>query len=361
MKIGVIGGGQLAQMLALAGYPLGVKVICLEPTKNCPADLVTAVIHGDYDDQEKLQLLADSVDVITYEFENISAVALRQLSHATTAVYPPPAALEISQDRLEEKRFFERLGIPTTHYLAVDSLSDLQHAMERIGYPAVLKTRRLGYDGKGQYVINTVQDIEPAFNALSGQPLIVENKIAFEREISCIGVRSKKGEVAFYPLVENQHRQGILRLSQLASGSIRLGNLAKDYLGKIFNELNYVGVLTVEFFQKDGQLIANEIAPRVHNSGHWTIEGADTSQFENHLRAICDLPLGATTARGKVAMVNLVGEMPNMAQVLTVPYAHPHSYGKTAREGRKLGHVTVCTDDNKTFAASLERVLQLAK
>lgn len=361
MKIGIIGGGQLAQMLALAGYPLGLKVVCLEPNAYCPAGLVTDVIVGDYNDQEKLQQLADSTDVITYEFENISAVALRQLKNTNTAVYPPTAALEISQDRLEEKRFFERLAIPTTHYIAVDSLAELQRAVERTGYPAVLKTRRLGYDGKGQYIINTVQDLEPAFNALGSQPLILENKIAFEREVSCIGVRNIKGDIVFYPLIENQHRQGILRVSQLASGSSRIEILAKEYVGKILTDLNYVGVLTVEFFQKDGQLIANEIAPRVHNTGHWTIEGADTSQFENHLRAICDLPLGATTPRGKVAMVNLIGEMPSVSQLLNVPYAHPHHYGKAAREGRKLGHVTLCTDDSKVFAASLERLLQLVK
>lgn len=359
MKIGVIGGGQLAQMLTLAGYPLGLKVICLEPAQTCPAGLVTDVIPGDYDDSEKLALLAKSTDVVTYEFENISAQALATLNDLT--VYPPPSALAISQDRLQEKLFFERLQIPTTQYLAVASLEDLRHATERVGVPAILKTRRLGYDGKGQYVIKNVKDIETAWQALQNQSLLLENKIAFEREVSCIGVRNKKGETVFYPLVENQHRDGILRVSQIAEASTRIEKLAQEYVQRILSELNYVGVLTVEFFQKDGQLLANEIAPRVHNSGHWTIEGADTSQFENHLRAICDLPLGSTKARGHVAMVNIIGHVPDTADLLRIPHTHLHLYGKQARAGRKLGHVTLCVDNEKTFKETLKRLLAVVR
>lgn len=359
MKIGIIGGGQLAQMMALAGYPLGLKTLCLEPTADCSAGLVTQVISGDYDDLEKLRLLASSVDVVTYEFENISAAALEEM--ATLHLYPPVAALSVSQDRFQEKKFFDDLHIPTTHYAAIDSLEDLQRAVTHIGFPAVLKTRRLGYDGKGQFVIQSLKEIESAWQALQGRSLLLENKVDFEREVSCIGVRNQQGDTIFYPLVENQHRHGILRLSQVATVNTSIENLAKEYVGKILQKLNYVGVLTVEFFEKEGKLIANEIAPRVHNSGHWTIEGADTSQFENHLRAICDLPLGSTQAHGNIAMVNIIGEIPDLTALLAIPHAHCHLYGKAARVGRKLGHVTLCMEDEKTFAENLNRLLQLIK
>ncbi len=361
MKIGVIGGGQLAQMLALAGYPLGLKIICLEPTADCPASLVTDVINGQYDDVKKLQQLATAVDVMTYEFENISAAALTQMQH--TALYPPATALAISQDRLQEKRFFEQLHIPTTTYAEVNSLEELQQALEHINIPAMLKTRRLGYDGKGQYSINQPQDIAPAWKALEGHALLVETKINFQREVSCIGVRNTHDDVVFYPLVENQHRNGILHLSQVSNEhhDDRITQLAQTYVGNILRELNYVGVLTVEFFQQGDQLIANEIAPRVHNSGHWTIEGADTSQFENHLRAVCGLPLGATNARNYVAMVNIVGEIPDTNALLRIAHTHCHLYGKTPRPGRKLGSVTLCADDRKTYVQQLQAILECIK
>ncbi len=359
MKIGIIGGGQLAQMMALAGHPLGLKTICLESTEDCPAGLVTDVMVGAYDDLEKLQALANAVDVITYEFENISTAALNHLK--TFTIYPPIPALAISQDRLQEKNFFDRLQIPTTHYIAVDSLDDLKNGIQKIGLPAVLKTRRLGYDGKGQQVLKTEADIIPAWENLKNQPLLLENKITFDREISCIAVRDKIGNIVFYDLVENQHKNGILHLSQVTRGNnSAIQKSAQPYVSHIMTALNYVGVLTVEFFEKDGQLIANEIAPRVHNSGHWTIEGADTSQFENHLRAVCGLPLGSTATRGHVAMLNLVSELPSLTSLLKIPHAHVHFYGKTPRQGRKLGHVTLCADDKNLFDVELKTLLKNA-
>lgn len=361
MKIGVIGGGQLAQMMALAGYPLGLKVICLEPTPDCSASLVTDVIVGNYDDVDKLHALARAVDVITYEFENIPAAVLATLDNSPvkTPLFPASTALAISQDRLQEKRFFEQLSIPTTHYADVDSFSQLEESLERVGFPAILKTRRLGYDGKGQQGIETIKDAKPAWEVLKDQALLLENKIVFEREVSCIAVRGKTGEIVFYPLVENEHKKGILHLSRVSHDSARMEKLAQDYMTRILTTLDYVGVLTVEFFQKEGQLIANEMAPRVHNSGHWTIEGADTSQFENHLRAVCGLPLGSTMVRGEVAMMNLVGKIPVLADMLSIPHTHCHLYGKAPREGRKLGHLTVCTDKQKEFDKSLEKILAL--
>jgi len=355
VKIGIIGGGQLAQMMALAAHPLGLKTICLEPTPHCPASLVTEVMVGAYDDNEKLQALANAVDVITYEFENISTAALNHLKQF--CIYPPTQALTISQDRLQEKRLFEHLQIPTTRYTTIHSLMDLQAAIKSIGLPAVLKTRRLGYDGKGQYVLKNNEDIISAWENLKTQPLLLENKVAFDREVSCIGVRSQTGEIIFYDLIENQHKEGVLHLSQITCTNTAMEKLAQDYVTRILIEFNYVGVLTVEFFVKDNVLIANEIAPRVHNSGHWTLEGADTSQFENHLRAICGLPLGSTTTRGKVAMLNLVGVLPDLTTLLKLPHAHLHIYGKAPRPGRKLGHVTLCTQDSSIFAAELKKLI----
>ncbi len=358
MKIGVIGGGQLAQMLALAGYPLGLKVICLEPNPNCPASLVTTVIQGDYPDQKKLEELAAQVDVITYEFENVTLAALEHISKQVP-IYPPLAALKISQDRLQEKNFFDRLGIPTTHYGAVDSFDDLQKAIERIELPAILKTRRLGYDGKGQYVLRTKQDVEVAWQHLKDQSLLLENLVAFEREVSMIAVRNQAGEIVFYPLIENEHRQGILATSIAPWSELKIEQQAQKFVASILTELNYVGVLAVEFFQHENQLYANEMAPRVHNSGHWTIEGAMISQFENHLRAIAGLPLGSTQAVGKSAMLNLIGDVPNLAEILQIPETHCHLYGKSPRPGRKLGHVTLCMNDEKLFSKRFQQLKDL--
>ena len=358
MNIGVIGGGQLARMLALAGYPLGLKLICLEPDAECPAAGVTPVIVGDYADPKQLQALADRVEVITYEFENIHLSALASI--ISTPVYPSINALAVAQDRLNEKTFFNKLGIPTTRFVAVNSLEELHAAVAQTGLPAVLKTRRWGYDGKGQVMIRTQAELEPAWLQLQHQPLLLENKIAFQREVSCLAVRSTQGEIVFYPVVVNQHREGILRLSQVATEEDTVAALARDYTGRILNELNYVGVLAVEFFEHDGRLTANEIAPRVHNSGHWSIEGAQTSQFENHLRAVAGLPLGIAAANGYSAMVNFIGSVPSLDTILKIPGVHCHLYGKEARPGRKLGHATICSADKNSYFQQLEALCVLA-
>lgn len=354
MKVGVIGGGQLAQMLALAAYPLGIKVICLESSTNCPAALVTDVVVGDYTNKEKLYELVEQVDILTYEFENISIENLKTITDVR--IYPSLDALWVAKDRLLEKQFFEQVSVPTTHYQAVNSLSDLQQAVSAIGLPLVLKQRCFGYDGKGQYVIRTKPEIELAWEKLQGSALIVENLVAFEREISCIAVRGIAQETVFYPLIENYHAQGILRLSEVDHSCMRITQLAHNYVTNILDKLNYVGVLAVEFFQKDGQLYANEMAPRVHNSGHWTIEGAQISQFENHLRAVCGLPLGATEVRGRAAMMNFISTVPPLPEILKIPAAHCHLYGKKAQPNRKLGHVTLCTEDEKIYSESLKEL-----
>jgi 5-(carboxyamino)imidazole ribonucleotide synthase len=346
MKVGVLGGGQLGQMLALAGIPLGLRFRFLEPAEESPAGQVAERVIGSFEDADCLDRFADGLDVVTYEFENVPTASARRLAQRVP-VYPPPAALEVSQDRLAEKQLFDRLNIPTTQYFAVDTRADLELAVGRLGYPAVLKTRRFGYDGKGQMVLRAPDDVERAWKQLGGQSLLLEEYIAFETELSQLAVRGRDGAVAFYPLVENRHKQGILHWSMAPALAMTadLQRTANDYALRVLNTLEYVGVLAVEFFQRDGRLIANEMAPRVHNSGHWTIEGAATSQFENHLRAVAGWPLGSTAAAGCSVMLNLIGAAPAAESFLAIPDAHVHLYGKAPRPGRKLGHVTLCDAD----------------
>jgi 5-(carboxyamino)imidazole ribonucleotide synthase len=360
-RIGIIGGGQLGRMLALAGYPLGFTFCCLEPSTHSPMGQVAQQISANYDDEAALLELAAQSDVITYEFENVPVNAARMLAQRVP-VYPPPNALEVSQDRIHEKRCFDRLGIPTPVFVEVADADDLSSALQQTGLPCVLKTRRFGYDGKGQWVLRTQADVAAAEAELRQQPsptgYILEGFVAFERELSIIAVRSTTGELAFYPLTHNVHADGILRISQ-APSSHAPQTLAEDYATRVLNDLNYVGVLAIEFFEKDDALIANEMAPRVHNSGHWTQDGAATSQFENHLRAICGLPLGSTQVRGHAAMVNLIGELPDVNKVLRVPGAHVHLYGKTPRAGRKLGHINVVADGEAELEARLRGIKSL--
>ncbi len=360
MNIGILGGGQLGRMLALSGYPLDARFRCLDPAPNGPMSHMAEQIVGDYDDADALMRFAEGLDVITYEFENVPVETARQLAqHAP--VYPPPEALEAAQDRLVEKQFFQRLGIPTPPFMSVDSRADLEAAVAEIGLPAVLKRRRMGYDGKGQAVLRAEADVESAWQALGGAPLILEGFVSFAREVSVLAVRSRDGATAFYPLVENHHRDGILRLSLAPAPHLspELQAQAEDYAARVLEALNYIGVLAIEFFVlDDGQqtvsrLLANEMAPRVHNSGHWTIEGAETSQFANHVRAVAGLPLGSTAMLGYAAMVNLIGAVPETADVLRVPGAHLHLYAKSPRPGRKLGHVNLRADDQQTL---MERV-----
>ena len=347
MTVGILGGGQLGRMLALAGYPLGLRFRVLDTYADAPAGEMAELVVGEsYDDREALARFADGLELVTYEFENVPVDAARYLE-SKVPVYPPSAALEASQDRLTEKTFFNELGVPTPGFQAVDSQESLESALHELGTPAVLKTRRLGYDGKGQRIVGQESDIQNAWEELQGQPLILESFVPFDREVSLLSVRGRDGSTAFYPLVENYHHEGILRRSSAPAPATppALQAQAEDYGRRVLRALDYVGVLAIEFFQQSGRLLANEMAPRVHNSGHWTIEGAETSQFENHLRAVLGLPLGATAPRGHAVMCNLIGEIPDLAAVLASPNAHVHLYGKEPRPGRKLGHITLRGDD----------------
>ncbi len=316
MIVGVIGGGQLGRMLALAGIPLGLSFRFLDPAPDAPAGEVGELLVGGYDDPELLDRLADGAAVVTYEFENVPVEAARRVG-----AVPNARALEASQDRLVEKQLFRRLGIPTA---PIDD--------EVTSFPALLKSRRLGYDGKGQRLVETRPEADPGH--------VLEGLVPFDRELSLLAVRGAGGETAFYPLVENVHAEGILRTSRAPARDAPQAQ-AEEYATRLLDELGYVGVLALELFDVGGELIANELAPRVHNTGHWTIEGAATSQFENHLRAILGLPLGSTASRGDVLMVNLVGELPDASALLAEPNLHLHLYGKEPRPGRKLGHVTL--------------------
>ncbi|OQW78062.1 MAG: 5-(carboxyamino)imidazole ribonucleotide synthase [Proteobacteria bacterium ST_bin11] len=358
MKIGVLGGGQLARMIALAGYPLGLKFIVLDPDPNAGAGGLSEHLLGAYDDPDLLAQLAEKADVVTYEFENVPAHVAKFLS-SHTLVYPPAGALAVAQDRLLEKNFFKDLGIRTAPFAPVDSLPDLQKAMPAIGYPAILKSRRMGYDGKGQVVLKSAEALESAWESMQGAASIVEGFVPFQREVSIIAARSPSGAIAYYPLSENQHRGGILRVAECCTNDPEQAT-AENYVSLLLEKLDYVGVIALELFDLNGELLANEFAPRVHNSGHWTIEGAETSQFENHLRAILDLPLGSTQPRGYAGMVNFIGGLADDAQLLNIPNTHLHLYDKTPRKGRKVAHATVRADSETAYRDALQHLAELA-
>jgi 5-(carboxyamino)imidazole ribonucleotide synthase len=358
MRIGIIGAGQLGQMLALAGYPLAQRFLFLDSSADSPGGQVGPMITGAFDDPASLERLAAETDLVTYEFENVPVAALAAVAKSRPC-HPPVEALRVSQDRLLEKELFGRLGIPTPAFRAVDSLADLRAAVAAIGLPCVLKTRRLGYDGRGQHYLRRPADVEAAWNALGGVPLILEGFVDFDREVSIIGARSTRGETRCYPLCGNAHREGILRVTLAPGTNARLQKAAERHLRRVMDHFGYAGVLTIEFFVQRGRLVANEMAPRVHNSGHWTIEGAVTSQFENHLRAIMGLPLGETRAVGYSAMVNFIGTMPDRDRVLALPGAHHHDYGKAPRQGRKLGHCTIVARTAAERDRTLRRLLRL--
>ncbi len=360
MKIGIIGAGQLGRMLALAGYPLGLRFVFLDQSEDAPGAQVGRIVQGAFDDPAGLRELASHVDVVTFDVENVPVDAIQEIA-AQKPFLPPPNALGASQDRLDEKTLFRKLRIPTPEFAAVDSLADLINAVERIGLPGVLKTRRFGYDGRGQFFLKTPRDIETAWSTLGSVPLIYEGFVDFSREVSIIGVRSTKGEIACYPLSANTHSSGILRYSTAPYRNAPLQRQADTYLKRLMKHFDYAGVLTIEFFVKRGKLIANEMAPRVHNSGHWTIEGAATSQFENHMRAILGLPLGSVQPIGHSAMVNFIGTIPEAAQVLKIPGVHYHSYGKTARPNRKLGHCTIVSTTAQARDKALRQLLKVSK
>jgi len=348
--IGILGGGQLGRMLALAAARLGLHCQVFSPDPDSPAfDVVLHATCAEYADVEALELFADDVDVITYEFENVPAAAALVLD-ACRPVLPDRRILETSQDRLAEKDFLSGLGIGTAAYAAVASLNDLRDALDRIGLPAVLKTRRFGYDGKGQSIIRSADDCAPAWQRLSTRAAILEAFVPFSREVSVIAARASDGTVECYDVTENEHRDHILKVSRApAAIAAETAASARAITMRIANALDYVGVLAVEMFVLgDGpqaRLLVNEIAPRVHNSGHWTLDGASVSQFEQHIRAIAGWPLARPVRHGNVTMTNLIGdEINSFGDWLARPGATVHLYGKAvARPGRKMGHVTEVT------------------
>jgi 5-(carboxyamino)imidazole ribonucleotide synthase len=342
-------------MLALAGYPMGVRCVFLDRSADASGAQVAPIIVGDLQDPKKLAQLAARSDVVTFDWENISGSALAPLRHMV-AVRPPRTALQVSQDRIREKALFVKLKIPVAPHAAVDGARQLSRAVLELGAPGVLKTRRLGYDGKGQFLLRTARDVDAAWAALGGAGLIYEKFQPFSREVSLVAARSARGDIVFYPLSSNTHGNGVLRFGVAPFASARLERTAQRYMRRVMQALSYVGVLAIEFFVVAGRLIANEMAPRVHNSGHWTIEGCATSQFQNHLRAICDLPLGSTRALGHTAMINFLGTMPDKEALMAIDGLTYHDYGKQARPGRKVGHCTIL----KKHARDRDQALQVA-
>jgi 5-(carboxyamino)imidazole ribonucleotide synthase len=358
--VGILGGGQLARMLALSGAPLGLRFLVMDNVADACAGQFAPMVVGDYRDEAALTEFASKVDVATFDFENVPAESAHWLSDRVT-VFPNPRALAIAQDRLAEKTLFVELGIPVPPFAAIDTREQLGAALDRIGTPCILKTRRLGYDGKGQFRIKTPADADAAWEALGAQAskvgLILEGFVHFQRELSVVAVRGRDGEFRTWPLTENWHVDGVLSAS-LAPASVddAMTQTAFEYARKLAEALDYVGVFALELFCRDGELLANELAPRVHNSGHWTIEGSETSQFQNHLRAVLGLPLGDTRMVGVACMLNWIGEMPDALPVLREPGGHWHDYGKEPRAGRKVGHATLRADCGQALAQTLQRV-----
>jgi 5-(carboxyamino)imidazole ribonucleotide synthase len=346
----------LALMLAQAGARIGVEVVCAGQHGDCAAQAAT-VVQVDLNDVAQVAAFARQVDVVTVESENLEMDVLQPLKH----LHPNAHAVGVAQDRLMEKRFFEACGVAVAPFAPVNSLEDLQRAIATLGLPAILKTRRLGYDGKGQARIYKLEEAAAAWEHVggvpSGVPCILEGMVPFDAELSMMAARGLTGEIAFYPLVENVHREGILRRSTVPalSSTSALQALAEQCLRDVLTRLEYVGVLAVEFFLEGEQLIANEMAPRVHNSGHWTIEGAETSQFENHLRAVTGMPLGSTASRPTV-MLNCIGTMPSQAETDAWPMIWRHDYGKEPRPGRKVGHLTFAAAEQGAIAAWEQRL-----
>lgn len=357
-RVGIVGAGQLGRMMALAGYPLGLRCLFLDREADAPGGQVAPILTGELDDPRRLEELASRSDVLTFDWENLPGSALAPLEKLV-AIRPPRAALEVSQDRLREKALFSALRIPVAAHAAVDGRDDLLRAVTKLGARGILKTRRMGYDGKGQFVIRESRDIDEAWSRIGGAGLIFERMQDFSREVSMIGARSQEGDIVYYPLAANSHDRGVLRYTVAPYFNPPLERLARRYLKRVMEHLEYIGILAIEFFVVEGRLIANEMAPRVHNSGHWTIEGCVTSQFENHLRAICGLPLGNTRPLGHAAMVNFLGEIPDIMRLLSIDGLAFHDYGKEPRPGRKLGHCTILRSRPGDRNRGLEDVLRL--
>ncbi len=359
MKIGIVGAGQLGRMLALAGLARGDEFVFLDAGADSPGAQVAPSLLGRFDDEAQLAALAQRCDVVTFDVENLPC-ASAQLIARHTPFLPPVDALSTAQDRVSEKRLFESLGIPTVAWRSIERVEDLHEALDAIGLPAVLKTRRLGYDGRGQVFVRRAEDLAPAWETLGAAPMILEAFAPFDEEVSLISVRSLSGERRHYPLTRNVHWQGVLDYSIAPLERVGLQQQAEAYVDRVLEHFSYAGVLSVEFFVVNGELLANEMAPRVHNSGHWTIEGAATSQFENHLRGILDLPLGDTRATGYSAMVNFLGTLPPRSEVLAIEGSHYHAYGKAARPRRKIGHATIVCARRDDLPARLERLRRVA-
>jgi 5-(carboxyamino)imidazole ribonucleotide synthase len=352
MRIGIVGAGQLGLMLGVAARDLGHSTVFLDPSGEPPAGVVGPVIKASFDDRAALTKLAGQCDVLTYEFENVPVDALSDIE-GLVPIYPPLDALRQAQDRLAEKRLFESFGIPTAAYRAVGSAAELEAAADSIGVPLVVKTRRMGYDGKGQAVLRDAGAAAAVWQKLGPEALLAESRIEFDFEVSAIGVRAVDGRTAVYSLTRNEHRAGILRVSRAPIRDTGLTATAQDYVRELLEGLGYVGVLALELFVVGESLLANEFAPRVHNSGHWTIEGAETSQFANHILAITNAAPGSVANRDHAGMINLIGTIPAAARTLS--FGCLHDYGKSPRAGRKLGHITVVAE------SEAERDRQLAE
>jgi len=358
-KVGVLGGGQLGRMLGLAGLPLGFKFVFLDPSPEACAMAAGDLIQAGFADEQAARELSSRVDVATFDFENVPATTARALQE-NCDVYPSPEALGAGQDRVAEKQLLTSLGIDVPSYHPVSSRTDLLEGLEKVGYPAVLKTRRLGYDGKGQAVIRDQEDQERAWQKLGDFDLVLEAFVPFEAECSLVAVRGMNGEIRTWPLARNVHSNGILMLSMPGVFDQALQSLATRKMEALLEHFDYRGVLTIEFFLLGGSLLANEFAPRVHNSGHWSIDGAVCSQFENHVRAITSMPLGETTMTGQSLMFNWIGEMPDRDRAMAIPGLHWHDYGKSPRPGRKIGHATLTAPRLDELTHNASRLADIA-
>ncbi|PJL58183.1 5-(carboxyamino)imidazole ribonucleotide synthase [Stenotrophomonas maltophilia] len=360
LTVGILGGGQLARMMVLAGAPLGLRFELYDPAADACSGPLAPLTVGAFDDRQALADFAAKVDVVTFDFENVPADSAQFLADRVP-VYPPPAALAVAQDRLSEKTLFQELGIPLPVFADIRSRDELAAKAAEFGLPCILKTRRLGYDGKGQFRLRSEADIDAAWDALGTQVertgLILEGFVAFQREVSVVAVRGRDGSFEAWPVTGNWHVDGVLSASVAPAVLADAEQQAAiGYARRVAEHLQYVGVFALELFCRDGELLANEMAPRVHNSGHWTIEGSETSQFENHLRAVLGLPLGSTRMLGHACMLNWLGKMPDPLPVLAQASGHWHDYGKEPREGRKVGHATLRDDDAAALADALDQV-----
>ncbi len=356
-RIGVLGGGQLGRMLGLSGIPMGFRFVFLDPSADACAGETGELLKAGFSDADAARELASRVDVATFDFENVPESSARAVQE-TCPLYPAPNALATGQDRVLENSLFDSLGIEVPDYHAVSSRTDLLEGLDRLGYPAVLKTRRLGYDGKGQAVLRDSEDLERAWQLLGDSELILEAFVPFEAECSLVAVRGRDGETRSWPLTRNVHSNGILKLSLPGVFDDALQAAAAKKVQALLDHFDYTGVLTVEFFLYGGELLVNELAPRVHNSGHWTIDGSSCSQFENHLRAITGLPLGQTDLASYSLMFNWIGEMPDKDRAMAIPGLHWHDYGKAPRAGRKIGHATLTAESMEDLQ---ERAFQMAE